>query len=861
MRTASPEASPGTGAGSTPTAALDQQYAEVLAEVLGVAKVAVDAHFFDDLGADSMRMAQFCARVRKRPELRPVSMKEIYQYPTLAALAEFLAAPASHPPHEAPALPQSSVPDETASPPAVPVRVSTPIRRAGRVSFLACAVAQLTVVLFPAFAAGFIGVLGYRWVEPATGAVASYLRVVEFLAVLALAGFLLPIVAKWVLIGRWKEEQFAVWTPRYFRFWLVKSMVARNPLVPLMVGSPLLTLYLRLLGARIGRGTTMLTRQFPVCTDLFTVGAGTVIRKDAVLVGYHVENQVVRTGRVAIGDRAVVGENSVLEIGTAVGDDAHLGHASSLHPGQAVLAGERWHGSPAVPGAPGCTTVEPARIGTGRRVRFAAAQLALHVLVTLPLTTGIGLAMVWATRYLVGIRTWGEASLADPGFLLGALRASAVLFFGAAVLGLPLMFAIVRAFTRALRTDHVYRLFGFHHLAARGLTAFANRKFYLHLFGDSSAIVRYLKRLGYRMSPYVQTGTNFGTSVKHDSPAHVVVGMGTVVADGLSTLSAEFSATTFRLRPVRIGRNNFLGNNVVYPPDGRTGDNCLLATKVMVPIDGEVRTGVGLLGSPPFEIPRTVARDAAFAVEDPAAVRRALRAKNRHNTVTGALQLLNRWFFVFLLLLYTEVAAEAYRWAGGREPFPGAQFAVLGATGAAMFLLTIGYWVLVARSVNGLIALAPDGVSVYDRAFWRHERHWKVPAQNVLRAFAGTPFQPWIWRGVGARVGRNLFDDGANLVERPLVSLGDDVTLNAGALVQGHSQEDGGFKSDRIRIGNGVTVGVGAWVHYGTTLGDGTVLAADSFLMKGEELEPYTYWGGNPARELTSHQTRAEFHA
>ena len=34
------------------------------------------------------------------------------------------------------------------------------------------------------------------------------------------------------------------------------------------------------------------------------------------------------------------------------------------------------------------------------------------------------------------------------------------------------------------------------------------------------------------------------------------------------------------------------------------------------------------------------------------------------------------------------------------------------------------------------------------------------------------------------------------------------------------------------------------------TIGDGAVLAPDSFLMKGEEVPPYAHWGGNPAREM-----------
>ena len=39
-------------------------------------------------------------------------------------------------------------------------------------------------------------------------------------------------------------------------------------------------------------------------------------------------------------------------------------------------------------------------------------------------------------------------------------------------------------------------------------------------------------------------------------------------------------------------------------------------------------------------------------------------------------------------------------------------------------------------------------------------------------------------------------------------------------MIQCHSQEDGAFKSDRTTIGNGCTIGVGAMVHYGVTMGD-----------------------------------------
>ena len=79
-----------------PAADTQSSLAEMLAEVLRAERVPVDSHFFDDLGADSLVMAQFCARVRKRPDLPSVSIKDIYQHPTIRSLATALtdAAPA-----------------------------------------------------------------------------------------------------------------------------------------------------------------------------------------------------------------------------------------------------------------------------------------------------------------------------------------------------------------------------------------------------------------------------------------------------------------------------------------------------------------------------------------------------------------------------------------------------------------------------------------------------------------------------------------------------------------------------------------------------------------------------------------------
>ena len=107
-----------------------------------------------------------------------------------------------------------------------------------------------------------------------------------------------------------------------------------------------------------------------------------------------------------------------------------------------------------------------------------------------------------------------------------------------------------------------------------------------------------------------------------------------------------------------------------------------------------------------------------------------------------------------------------------------------------------------------------------------------------------------LWRLMGVRLGRRVFDDGANISDPSLTTIGDESILNYQTNVQCHSLEDGTFKCDRTTIGAGCTIGVGAFILYGVSMGDGSVLAADAFLMKGEYVPADARWGGNPARDM-----------
>jgi len=820
-------------AAATPTP-VEEILAEVLAGVVGVERVSADSHFFDDLGADSMVMARFCARVRKRPDLPSVSMKDIYQHPTISGLATALA------PANAALTPiESSVPSSVESPVPSSDEVATPVSTP---QYVLCGALQLLAFLGYSYLAGFVTAQGFGWISEGSGLIDIYLRTVLFGGALFVGVCTLPILAKWLLVGRWKPQQIRIWSLGYVRFWVVKTLVRANPLV-LFAGSPLYSLYLRALGAKVGRGAAIFTPHVPVCTDLLTIGAGTVIRKESFLLGYRAHAGRIQTGAVTIGRDVFIGDKTVLDIDTSMGDGAQLGHTSTLHSGQTVPDGERWHGSPAQRTEVDYRRVAPADYGRLRRASFSISTLLEVFFIIMPLAEGGAFMLVAALPSLSTLLDPNVDAITSRQFYIDALVPSLVFFFGAILVGLFFVFTVPRVFNRAITPDKVYPLYGFHYRVHHAITRMTNIKFFTHLFGNSSYIVHYLRGLGYHLgSPVVQTGSNFGDEVAHENPYLSSVGTGTMVADGLSIINADFSSTSFRVSRVSIGPRNFLGNNIAYPAGGRTGDNCLLATKVMVPLDGKIREGVGLLGSPSFEIPRSVERDGSFDhLKTDEELGRHLAAKNRYNIRTMVVLLFVRWLHFFLATLLGMAAADLY------DVY---SHAVIGAFFALNVLLSAVYYVIVERCFTAFRRLKPKLCSNYDPYFWWHERLWKVPSDAYLQLFNGTPFKNLIWRLLGVRLGSRVFDDGCYLTERTLVTIGDDATLNAGSKVQCHSQEDGTFKSDRVTIGAGCTLGVGAFVHYGVTMGDGAVLAPDSFLMKGEEVPPHARWGGNPAVEI-----------
>ena len=184
-----------------------------------------------------------------------------------------------------------------------------------------------------------------------------------------------------------------------------------------------------------------------------------------------------------------------------------------------------------------------------------------------------------------------------------------------------------------------------------------------------------------------------------------------------------------RLEPLLDRRAQLPRQPHPLPSQGRTGDNCLLATKVMVPMDGPApgerrATGIPAVRDPADSVDRDTDLDHLATGDE---FRRRLRAKNRYNRQTIGLVLLSQWLHWFVIVLLAMITAEyVLRSARGRWRRTG------GDGGVHVRLLR-----LVERAAAGFRPLQPRFCSIYEPYFWWHERYWKMVAPSTTRCSPG----------------------------------------------------------------------------------------------------------------------------
>ncbi|SNX57263.1 non-ribosomal peptide synthetase-like protein [Streptomyces sp. TLI_55] len=200
--------------------------------------------------------------------------------------------------------------------------------------------------IVPVFCSAAIGVLTVAALC-ALGAWAPVLSGVVLLAA-GVAAALLSIVAKWLLVGRHRSGEHPLWSSFVWRNELADTFV-EVVAVPWLAGSvpgtPLMTAWLRGLGARVGKGVWVESYWLPE-TDLVTLEDAVTVNRGCVLQTHLFHDRILRTDTVVLREGATLGPGGIVLPGSTIGARTTLGPASLVMAAESVPDDTRWLGNP-----------------------------------------------------------------------------------------------------------------------------------------------------------------------------------------------------------------------------------------------------------------------------------------------------------------------------------------------------------------------------------------------------------------------------------------------------------------------------------------------------------------------------------
>lgn len=198
-------------------------------------------------------------------------------------------------------------------------------------------------------ALGVLAGLEWLWLDLGLGG-AIALSGVVLLAAGATAA-LVTTVAKWVLVGRISATEHPLWSSFIWRNEVSDSfveIVARPWFAAKAAGTPALAVWLRTLGAQIGRGVWCESYWLPEA-DLVSLGDGVTVNRGCVVQTHLFHDRIMQLDTVTMDSGSTLGPHSVILPAASVGEGSTVGPASLVMRGERVPSGSLWSGNPISP--------------------------------------------------------------------------------------------------------------------------------------------------------------------------------------------------------------------------------------------------------------------------------------------------------------------------------------------------------------------------------------------------------------------------------------------------------------------------------------------------------------------------------
>ena len=560
----------------------DEPETETEAALLDAAKkifpdqaVPLTADFFLDLGGHSLLAARFVSTVRTVPHLGAITLPDVYTGRSLRGIAAILEMKLRS--HDAAARGSFEPPPK--------------MRR-----FL-CGLAQaasMPLILTLMSAPWLCIFIGYSLISGEDASMVRDMSVVfgAYMAVNVFTTFF-AVGAKWLIIGRVKPGRYPLWGVYYFRLWLVQRLLSLVH-IKWFQGSPAIRIYLRLLGAKVGR-EALISEIDAGAFDLVTIGDHASVGGKVTIANARVIGQELVIGPVTIERDASIGTSCVIENDVVIGEGAELADLTSIREGMRVGAWEVWRGSPGVLDRTldPSHLPEPATAGPVRRFLMTAFHIVVLVLAPplalIPIVPAFDLMDKVDTiiNPLIGINYLYYMPIL-------ALPAAALMIFATV-----LLIAAIRWLLLPRLRPGVYSVFS-------GLYA---RKWLVGLATEvmldvlSSLFATVYMRAWYRlMGAKIGKGSEISTNLAGRFDL-VDIGDQNFVADDVVLGDEEMRRGWMTLGSVTTGSRVFIGNDAVVPLGSAIASGALIGVKSKPPEGGQVASDETWFGSPPIKLP------------------------------------------------------------------------------------------------------------------------------------------------------------------------------------------------------------------------------------------------------------------
>lgn len=314
---------------AAPSMSTEDTVSRIFAQVLSLSieEVSSSSDFFE-LGGDSMGAGRLLTMLRKEYPLR-LPINTLFTNPKVSQLARIIDEK----------MPKNAVPKEenivTREPEHLPGCEET--YSSSNVALMLLQLVPMGI-FYPMKRALTWTIFMYMLTETSHWITSKYLPGRLFGLVLSITigsiitRIIAPLVAicfKWLVIGKYRQGLYPMWGSYHTRWWLVQKTTAVAGMGVFGLFNWSRVLYLRLLGAQVGKNVTVQKGVIAGEWDLITIEDNVILERSIIRPFAAERNTSMYLGKIHIGANASIGLASIVAAGTSVPAGACMGPNSS----------------------------------------------------------------------------------------------------------------------------------------------------------------------------------------------------------------------------------------------------------------------------------------------------------------------------------------------------------------------------------------------------------------------------------------------------------------------------------------------------------------------------------------------------